>query len=190
MFFMGQEFAASAPFHYFADHEPELAALVRTGRAEFMSQFPSLTSFDGGSDLVDPSDYEAFELSKLDWDEVETHAETLALHRDLLRLRREDPVFARQDKTAIEGGVIGPEAFVLRWFDPGGDDRLLMINLGRDIDWYPVAEPLAAAPRERRWIYTWSSEEPRYGGFGTPAFDETSWRVTGHAAVVLSAAIK
>jgi maltooligosyltrehalose trehalohydrolase len=188
MFFMGQEFAASVPFHYFADHEPELASLVRAGRAEFMSQFPSLTSFDGGSKLADPTDRATFEQCKLDWGEADVHAEVLALHRDLLRLRREDPVFSRQDKKAIEGAVIGPEAFVLRWFSDTLDDRLLLVNLGRDLDWYPIAEPIVAAPKDRRWEYIWSSEEPRYGGFGTPAFDETQWRVTGHAAVVLSAA--
>ncbi len=41
MLFMGQEFAASNPFLYFADHEPELAKLVCQGRCTFMSQFPS-----------------------------------------------------------------------------------------------------------------------------------------------------
>src|SRR5690606_37332303 len=32
LLFMGQEFAASSPFCYFADHEPELARLVQKGR--------------------------------------------------------------------------------------------------------------------------------------------------------------
>jgi maltooligosyltrehalose trehalohydrolase len=188
MFFMGQEFSASAPFHYFADHEPELAALVRTGRADFMTQFPRLTSFDTGSELADPADINTFELCKLDWSEVERNSEILSMHRDLLRLRREDPTFARQDKKAIEGAVVGPEAFILRWYDDAGEDRLLILNLGRDFDWHPVAEPLVAAPHDRRWVYQWSSEEPRYGGLGTPEFDETQWRVPGHTALVLRAA--
>src|SRR5207249_1560003 len=42
MLFQGQEFAASAPFFYFADHKSELAELVRDGRADFLTQFPSL----------------------------------------------------------------------------------------------------------------------------------------------------
>jgi maltooligosyltrehalose trehalohydrolase len=46
--------------------------------------------------------------------------------------------------------VIGPEAFVLRWYDENGDDRLMLVNLGRDFDWHPVAEPLVAAPRDRQ----------------------------------------
>ncbi len=36
MLFQGQEFAASAPFLYFADHNPELAKLVTKGRREFL----------------------------------------------------------------------------------------------------------------------------------------------------------
>src|SRR5205807_5039175 len=44
MLFMGQEFACSAPFLYFADHNPELAKVVRKGRAEFLGQFPSLAA--------------------------------------------------------------------------------------------------------------------------------------------------
>jgi maltooligosyltrehalose trehalohydrolase len=190
MFFMGQEFSASAPFHYFADHEPELAALVRTGRADFMSQFPRLVSFDTGSELADPSDIKTFQLSKIDWNEADRNSEILAMHRDLLRLRRDDPTFSRQDKKAIEGAVIGPEAFVLRWYDENGDDRLMLVNLGRDFDWHPVAEPLVAAPRDRQWIYLWSSEEPRYGGLGTPEFDETQWRAPGHTTLILRAASK
>ena len=41
MFFQGQEFAASSPFLYFADHGGDLGVAVRSGRAEFMSQFRS-----------------------------------------------------------------------------------------------------------------------------------------------------
>src|SRR5262249_21698535 len=42
MLFQGQEYGASTPFLYFADHHPELAALVKNGRAEFLTQFRSI----------------------------------------------------------------------------------------------------------------------------------------------------
>ena len=45
---------------------------------------------------ADPCDPQTFERSKLDWSEKERNIEALALHRDLFRLRREDPVFAAQ----------------------------------------------------------------------------------------------
>ena len=46
MLFQGQEFAASSPFHYFADHEKGLAGKVRQGRDEFLQQFDSLAAPD------------------------------------------------------------------------------------------------------------------------------------------------
>jgi maltooligosyltrehalose trehalohydrolase len=102
-------------------------------------------------------------------------------------LRKEDSAFALQDRSAVEGSVIGPEAFLLRWFGREYDDRLALFNLGRDIDWYPIAEPLLAPPPGREWKLMWSSEEPYYGGLGTPDFDGKTWRVPGHAAVVFRA---
>ena len=42
MLFQGQEFAASSPFLFFADHGEELAQAVRKGRAKFLEQFPSV----------------------------------------------------------------------------------------------------------------------------------------------------
>jgi maltooligosyltrehalose trehalohydrolase len=184
MLFMGEEFAASNPFYYFADHDPELAKLVSTGRREFMSQFPRLESFHDDNELPDPSDESTFLECKINWDEMDRNGDVLRLHRDLIRLRREDRVFARQDRRAIEGSVIGPEALLLRWLDEEGDDRLLALNLGRDFIWYPIAEPLLAPPTGRQWALLWSSDEPRYGGMGTPPFDKKSWPVPGHAAVV------
>ena len=55
LLFQGQEFWASAPFRFMADHEPELAEAVRTGRREFLSQFPSLATAEGQSQLPDPN---------------------------------------------------------------------------------------------------------------------------------------
>ena len=49
MLFQGQEFAATTPFNYFADHNPELSRLVNAGRLEFYKQFRSLAvPADGG----------------------------------------------------------------------------------------------------------------------------------------------
>ena len=42
MLFQGQEFAASTPFLYFADHTDALRDPIGQGRAEFLSQFPSV----------------------------------------------------------------------------------------------------------------------------------------------------
>lgn len=103
MLFQGQEFAASAPFLYFADLPDRLEAVVREGRKDFLSQFPSLTDPDLRPRLPDPGDPATFIRCKLDLVERESHRETYALHRDLLRLRREDPVFRRQVRERSTG---------------------------------------------------------------------------------------
>jgi len=193
MLFMGQEFCATAPFLFFADHQPELAQAIRKGRAEFLSQFPSLASRELAAGIPDPADPETFQRCKLDFGEREAHAAGYALHEDLLRLRREIPAFRARDRGGIrslDGAVLGPSAFVLRFFGPAGndeEDRLLLINLGHDLQLVPAPEPLLAPPEDRRWEVEWSSESPRYGGVGAPpAEDEDGgWLIPGHAATVL-----
>jgi maltooligosyltrehalose trehalohydrolase len=104
-------------------------------------------------------------------------------------LRREDPTFARERQGGLDGAVLGPEAFALRYFGEGGDDRLMLINLGRDLERRSIPDPLVAPPEGRIWTLLWSSEHPRYGGGGTPPIEtKERWRIVGHAAVVLAAA--
>jgi maltooligosyltrehalose trehalohydrolase len=184
MLFQGQEFAASARFLYFADHEPDLAAKVRQGRAEFVAQFPSAAAGDIRHRLDDPAAPATFEACRLDLGERETHREVLRLHQDLLRLRREDPIISAGGR--VDGAVLGPAAFCVRW--PGAEPRLLLVNLGIDLTLGGIAEPLLAPPEGTRWRILWSTEDPRYGGTGTPEpdDDERGWRVIGHAAVLLA----
>jgi maltooligosyltrehalose trehalohydrolase len=187
MLFQGQEFAASTPFTYFADHETDLARLVRDGRAEFLEQFRSFATEEIQSRLPDPTDPDAFERCKLDFAERQRHAEIYAMHIDLLKLRREDIAFSAQRKRAVDGAVLADQAFVLRYFVDDGSDRLLIINFGADLNLVPAPEPLLAPPDNTRWETLWSSESARYGGSGTPMLDtEDSWRIPGHAAVALA----
>jgi maltooligosyltrehalose trehalohydrolase len=186
MLFQGQEFAASSPFFYFADHQPELAKLVGQGRVKFLSQFPSLALPEMRALIPDPADPATFERCKLDFAERQRHAAAYDLHRDLLRLRREDPVFRTQRPRGVDGAVLGPHALVLRYFADDRADRLLLVNFGRDLHLDPAPEPLLAPPEGRGWDVLWSSEDPRYGGTGTPPPDtEENWRIPGEAAVVL-----
>jgi maltooligosyltrehalose trehalohydrolase len=190
MLFMGQEFAASTPFLYFADHEPELAAQVREGRARFLAQFPSIALPALTDALADPADPRTFERSKLDWAELERHRPAWELHRDLLALRRSDHVLRRHGEAGFDGAVLGPTALVVRWFGVDGDDRLLAVNLGIPLHLDPAPEPLLAPPLGKRWRMVWSSEDPRYGGLGTPPVesDASNWQLSGECAVVLAPA--
>jgi maltooligosyltrehalose trehalohydrolase len=188
MLFQGQEFAASAPFHFFADHRPELAACVSSGRTEFLTQFPSLKESDGRPAVPEPHAPATFARCKLDPDEVERNGWAVALHRDLLRLRREDPTFRRQQPRGVDGAVLGNEALVLRfWGERSEEDRLLLLNMGVDLECRPMPEPLLAPPVGCRWQITWSSEHAQYGGGGiAPMSLDGSWVLPGTTAVVLS----
>ncbi len=185
MLFQGQEFAASTPFFYFADHEPELARAVRAGRGTFLAQFPSLASSEMQARLTDPGDIDTFRRSVLDHGERQRNSAIYALHRDLLTLRREDPVL-RQRPARIDGAVLSDEAWLLRFFDRDGQDRLLIVNLGGDAVLDPAPEPLLAPVDGCMWRLLWSSEAPRYGGAGIVPLDpEGIWRIPGQAAIVL-----
>jgi maltooligosyltrehalose trehalohydrolase len=187
MLFQGQEFAASAPFLYFADHVPELAQKVREGRAAFLAQFASLASRELAALLPDPADVATFERCRLDLTERESHAAVYAMHKDLIRLRREDPVFGALPAPRVDGAVLGAEAFVLRFFSEDVADRLLVVNLGPDLGLNPAPEPLLAPPADAVWSVLWSSEQPRYGGSGTPPLEtRNNWRIPAHATVALS----
>jgi maltooligosyltrehalose trehalohydrolase len=185
MLFQGQEFAGSRPFLYFADHSHELAQQVREGRRQFLSQFPSLAQTDMLSRVPAPDDPATFERCKLDHGERGRHPEAVALHRDLLHLRRDDPVFQAQAEGGIDGAVLPGGAFVLRWTGGAHGDRLLVVNLGRDVSLESAPEPLLAPPLGHRWVNVWTSEDPRYGGGGGPALRDGDWRVPAESAAVL-----
>jgi maltooligosyltrehalose trehalohydrolase len=186
MLFQGQEFGASAPFLYFADHNPELAPLVQEGRADFLGQFGSIAYSRTEFVMGVPHEKQTFERCKLDDAERTGNSAILELHRDLLKLRREDPVFRAQRSDWIHGAVLGPEGFVLRFFGGAYGDRLLLVNFGRDLRMNPAPEPLLAPPRNGQWAMLWSSEDPRYGGSGTPPVRSLGiWNIKGHAAMVM-----
>ncbi len=188
MLFQGQEFASSAPFFYFADHNPELAPLVAKGRREFLKQFPSLALAEVQGRVPDPADRHTFERCKLDHSERGRHREAHALHRDLLHLRRDDPAFRAQRQRGIDGAVLSPSALVLRFFDEQGD-RLLIVNLGRDLNLDPAPEPLLAPPEGQAWRLLWSSEAYAYGGCGTPTPEgDFNWRIPGECTLVMAPA--
>ena len=197
MLFQGQEFAASSPFLYFADHSGELADNVRRGRKEFLSQFESLAHVEGDEAPPDPDNRLTFERSKLDHSERDRHGGVFAMHAALLQLRASDPTFQAQGAFGLDGAVLTPQAFVLRFFGPHGNghpagslsDRLLLINLGAQVELPILPEPLLAPPSGYEWRLTWSSEDRLYGGSGMPeTFLSDGWRLPAECAWVLSPA--
>ena len=92
MLFQGEEWGASTPFQYFADHpEPDLAKAVREGRRKEFAAFGWKPE-----DVPDPQARETFERSKLNWPELarEQHSAMLDWHRRLIQLRRNEPALS------------------------------------------------------------------------------------------------
>jgi maltooligosyltrehalose trehalohydrolase len=74
MLFQGEEYAASTPFLYFADHEdPEMAKLVSEGRKKEFAAF----GWDE-TQIPNPEDMDTFTKSKLNWAEADQ-----GLHKDM-----------------------------------------------------------------------------------------------------------
>jgi maltooligosyltrehalose trehalohydrolase len=188
MLFQGQEMQSSRPFLYFADLQGELADAVRKGRAEFLTQFPSVAAFEAAEALDNPLDRSTFERCKLDWLERDRHAAAYALHADLLGLRRSESAFHPRTGGTVDGAVLSAAAFTLRFFTPDHlNDRVLIVNLGTDLDRNSFAEPLLAPPPDRDWSVQWSSNDPRYGGSGVPeTWPQGCWHIAGESAIVLA----
>jgi maltooligosyltrehalose trehalohydrolase len=86
LLFQGEEYAASTPFLYFADHDdPEMAKAVAEGRKKEFAAFGF-----GSQEIPNPEARETFEHSKLNWQEVNEghHKEMLEWYRALIHLRR------------------------------------------------------------------------------------------------------
>jgi maltooligosyltrehalose trehalohydrolase len=140
--------------------------------------------------LIDPSDRSVFERSKLKWEELNNphHRQIFEFHKELFKLRRSDRVFMRAQKTGdVDGAVLGPSAWVLRYFGEQCDDRLVLVNLGSDLDLTVAPEPLLAPPPEKIWATLFCSEDPRFGGIGAAPVEteQEGWLLPGRCTVVL-----
>ncbi|PYJ19736.1 MAG: malto-oligosyltrehalose trehalohydrolase, partial [Verrucomicrobia bacterium] len=123
---------------------------------------------------------------KLNFSERKNNRELYDLYIDLLKLRREDSRLRQQSAGGIDGAVLGPASFVLRYFSANNDDRLLLVNFGESHVLHPASEPLLAPPEGCRWETLWTSESPRYGATGSGAVTTPQrWALPTESAVVL-----
>ena len=152
MLFMGQEWAATSPFQFFTDHEPELGRMVTAGRREEFKHFQAFSMVE----VPDPQAGSTFERSKLRWDErqVEPHAGMLRLYVDLIALRRELPACRDTRRESFDVRAVGDGALILRRSAPEAtDDTVLVVanlrgsllvdlrrDLGEDVAWRLVLD--------------------------------------------------
>ena len=126
MLFMGEEYAASTPFMYFADHEDEaMAKLVAEGRKSEFAAF----GFDG-DEVPNPEDLETFTKSKMNWEEVTEgkHAEMLEWVRSLIHLRRHSPSLNDGDRGHLKVTYSEEK----RWLRMDRHHVSVLFNLGPD----------------------------------------------------------
>ena len=185
----GQEFSASAPFLYFADFEPELNAAVRAGRGEFLTSFRARPRCNG----------------TVPWPILERSRRSSAASSICASARR-TPSRSRctgiccgsgarrwgvrhsANHGGVDGAVLSASAFMLRFFTSDHrDDRVLVVNLGGDLERASFAEPLLAPPPDSDWHLRWSSDNAAYGGPGiAEIFPDDWWHVPGESAVLLT----
>jgi maltooligosyltrehalose trehalohydrolase len=124
---------------------------VRAGRHKEFAHFAAFASPEANERIPDPQAESTFLGSKLDFDERErgAHAETLALVRAALALRRDDAVLCEPSRGRLHAEAFGDVLVVRRWF--GQDVRVLLVNWGAEAR--PLAELAAYAElAERRWL--------------------------------------
>ncbi len=161
LLFMGQEYAATTPFLYFTDHHPELGRRVTEGRRQEFAAFPAFRDPARRARIPDPQDEATFRRSKLDPGERARHAPMERLYRDLLALRRHDPVLRVPDRTATHAAPLTADVLAVhRW--RGAEQRLLLVNFGAAVRLPALESPLVPPSAS----LVWWSRDARYGGDG------------------------
>lgn len=160
LLFMGEEYGEVAPFLYFVHHDDEgIIEAVRKGRKE------EFAAFGWKGEIPDPQDEDTFLRSRPDpaLRESGNHARLLELHRELIRIRKNDPVLSRTDREGMEVSSFEKEnaLVVLRRSEPA--QAAAVFHFG-DI---PAVLPLPL-PGEG-WEKVLDSADARWGGPGGAA---------------------
>jgi maltooligosyltrehalose trehalohydrolase len=162
LIFMGQEFVASTPFLFFTDHSPELGRRVAQGRRREFAQYTAFADPAATARIPDPQADETFRRSRLPLDEIEQSPgkEIHRLYRELLWLRRTDPILRQQDRHCMQAHAVTPELLAITWQYPPAF-RLLLANFGSPAAIRPA--DLVEAQETTAWLVILETSEPRFG---------------------------
>ena len=150
LLFMGQEWAATAPFLFFTDHKADLGKLVTAGRRREFAAFSAFSDARGRQRIPDPQDPKTFLRSRLNWHECmhESHASTLRLYQRLLELRRTEPLL----RATFSAVALGERGLVLLRTSAGSNAFLVVVHLrGSGTIELGTASLWHAALAELRW---------------------------------------
>lgn len=132
LLFMGQEWGARQPFPFFCDFSGELAAAVTEGRRREFAAFPEFTDPAARARIPDPMAEDTFRAAVLDPADRDTTAgqQWLALHRELLCLRRERIVPLLTQPVQAGWQRLDERALRVVWQWNDGAALVLVANLG------------------------------------------------------------
>jgi len=146
LIFQGEEFAASTPFLYFADHDdPEMAKAVSAGRKKEFAAFGF-----AAREIPEPAARETFERCRLNWTEVGegNHKEMLQWYRALIHLRR--------GSVSLNNGDLGRVKVRFdeqkRWLVMDRDGVQVLVNLGKQDANFEVPEGFRVALVSREGV--------------------------------------
>ncbi|UXY15350.1 malto-oligosyltrehalose trehalohydrolase [Chitiniphilus purpureus] len=139
LLFMGEEWGETAPFLYFIDHEPELAAAVREGRRREFADFARFSDPKAREAIPDPQDVATFERSRPGGAHGAAERERLSLVGLLLTLRRDYLVPALPGARPLGAAPVGGQGVLARWQLRDGRVLVVLANFG-------PAQPESALP--------------------------------------------
>jgi maltooligosyltrehalose trehalohydrolase len=131
MLFMGQEYAASSPFQYFTDHDPELGKLVTEGRRTEFKAFSAFADPASRERIPDPQTESTFVNSTVSVEEAATPpgSSLQALYQRLLDMRRTDWVLVDQARERTHAQALTEHVLaVRRW--RADQERIVLVNFG------------------------------------------------------------
>jgi maltooligosyltrehalose trehalohydrolase len=173
LLFMGQEWAASMPFFYFIDHEPDLGAKITDGRGREFPGFPEFVDEAARKRIPDPQNRETFVESKLRWAEAQepAHAAIWNLYVECLHLRKEFSALRPVERSVWSAKEISWGAGAVRYEQHGSEILILFDLTGHHGGIIDIDE---------HWRERLSTGDSRFGGGGEVVVDLASSRVDFH----------
>ncbi len=160
LLFMGQEWAASSPFLFFTDHEPDLGRRVREGRLREFRSYRAFQQSDALDRVPDPQDAATFLASRLVWSERdrEPHASTLRLYGALICVRRNELGLASTNLSTFRASMLD-ESSVLLNYENDEAQMLIVFRLRGDGDSIVNVPVLPGVDIARTWGILLSTED-------------------------------
>jgi maltooligosyltrehalose trehalohydrolase len=160
LLFMGEEYGEIAPFLYFVHHGDEgLIEAVRKGRKE------EFAAFGWEGEIPDPQDEGTFLRSRQNPElrKSGNHAHLLSLHRELIRIRKADPVLSRTDREGMKVTPFEVEKALVVLRRNGSAQTAVVFHFGDTQATLPLSLP--GGP----WEKVLDSSDARWGGPGGAA---------------------